>query len=82
MVAFYFLRTWDVGKPDGNGDCLFIQKNGTFRNGNCNERKAYMCKRPIGLSTGCDTDDLWEPVDKTCIKTVMTGNKLNYEDAR
>ena len=44
-----FFRAWDEGYPnDSEGGCLYIQKNGTFRNGNCDDIKTHICKRPMG----------------------------------
>lgn len=94
----YIFRNWDSGKPDSfSGDCLQLAKNGSFSNQNCNDVKAYICKRPMGLifffikykflkylilgiSTSCNVDDFWEPVNGTCIKIFKT--KLNYGNSR
>ncbi|RNA20258.1 macrophage mannose receptor 1-like, partial [Brachionus plicatilis] len=72
---------WDSGKPDStSGDCLQLAKNGSFSNKNCNDPKAYICKRPMGISTSCNVDDFWEPVNGTCIKVFEA--KFSYDDSR
>ncbi len=80
LTFISLISVWDIGKPDDNGGCLQISKNGSYSNQPCDNQKQYLCKRRFGIPNQCDEDDSWESIDNTCIQ--LSFSQLNYDDSR
>lgn len=58
-----------------------MRENGTYVAEDCSLPKPYICRRDMGIPTGCDVDNGWEPVgNDTCLKLFKTN--LPYTDSR